>query len=331
MNRPYLRIIFCLFVGFTLTILLAWWCRWGSLMQWQALTRPLNLSECQKLWVKYAPNEKQFADLSGAQWTKPGSTEISFGCMQEGEQTTKYFGCAVFQYGFPIRALEAKNHYWEQFPNQVTTLGSMPQSQLKQYGWWAPPVSIGPFHMPWMRELPIRPLWTGLITNTIFYAGLAWLCLALLTRIRRRARLDRRRCTHCNYAFHKTIAEGKTQIICSECGSILPTALLERPRQILRWWIMIILLPPLAFVGLFFLGIFSWITVRFRMLDGAPFFTISNLVMISIVIGWLLVLASFSYHDRPSCQRRTLAAIIALLIGPLSYICIFYMVLNFSS
>jgi hypothetical protein len=68
-----------------------------------------------------------------------------------------------------------------------------------------------------LRALPYRPIWEGLIINTVFYALLAWLLWIsrhlLPSRIRAR-RLKRGVCPRCKYPIGASP-------VCTECGAAL--------------------------------------------------------------------------------------------------------------
>lgn len=64
-----------------------------------------------------------------------------------------------------------------------------------------------------VRALPYRPIWSGLVFNTLFYATLLWGFVALLTGIRRLRRFSRGRCPRCAYDLAHDYRTG-----CPECG-----------------------------------------------------------------------------------------------------------------
>ena len=59
--------------------------------------------------------------------------------------------------------------------------------------------------------LPLRPIWPGFASNTIFYAALLWLLIGALFVLRRFLRLKRGLCPKCAYPVGESP-------ICSECG-----------------------------------------------------------------------------------------------------------------
>jgi len=61
--------------------------------------------------------------------------------------------------------------------------------------------------------LPYRPIWSGLVINTLIYA-LVWMMISYLyTRVRNAQRMLRGRCPFCAYEHHHDFTHG-----CPECG-----------------------------------------------------------------------------------------------------------------
>lgn len=70
-----------------------------------------------------------------------------------------------------------------------------------------------PWADPYRPPLPYLPLWRGVILNTLFYAAIWWLLLALPRLIRRTLRARRGLCPRCAYDMR-----GLTNAHCPECG-----------------------------------------------------------------------------------------------------------------
>ncbi len=62
-----------------------------------------------------------------------------------------------------------------------------------------------------VRLLPLRPLWAGVIVNTIFYAAVFWLLVALPRTLHGRVRRLLCRCPQCGYPIGGSA-------VCTECG-----------------------------------------------------------------------------------------------------------------
>lgn len=73
-------------------------------------------------------------------------------------------------------------------------------------------VKLGTFFM----HLPYRPIWLGLLGNTLFYATITLALLVLLRWQRTRRRRARGRCVACGYELGPTLERGVG--VCPECG-----------------------------------------------------------------------------------------------------------------
>jgi hypothetical protein len=69
---------------------------------------------------------------------------------------------------------------------------------------------------------PESPIWPGFAINTMFYAAVLWVLLALPGAVRRFVRRRRGRCTRCGYDLRGQVAAPgwKGKIVCPECGTI---------------------------------------------------------------------------------------------------------------
>jgi hypothetical protein len=87
----------------------------------------------------------------------------------------------------------------------------------------------GGFAVP--RALLLRPIWSGLAINTIFYAAILALLFYGPGKVWRFVRVKRGRCPACGYIIAPgTCAPGGGGGLCSECGATLPKRLV-RPRS----------------------------------------------------------------------------------------------------
>ena len=62
-----------------------------------------------------------------------------------------------------------------------------------------------------LRLLPLRPIWTGFIINTLFYGAIVWIAFAGPILLRRLLRARRGLCRKCAYPIG-------TSAVCTECG-----------------------------------------------------------------------------------------------------------------
>jgi hypothetical protein len=69
----------------------------------------------------------------------------------------------------------------------------------------------GPSGLP--RTLPLRPIWRGLLVNSLFYAVLLWFLVLLRSRVRRLMRRRHGLCPRCAYRLCGEFSQG-----CPECG-----------------------------------------------------------------------------------------------------------------
>ena len=68
---------------------------------------------------------------------------------------------------------------------------------------------------PIERALPYRPLWLGLIANTVFYGFTLYLLARMARKLRDLLRLRRGLCPKCAYPMGESG-------VCTECGRELP-------------------------------------------------------------------------------------------------------------
>jgi hypothetical protein len=62
--------------------------------------------------------------------------------------------------------------------------------------------------------LPLRPIWPGFATNTLFYAAILWLLFAAPFALRHHIRIKRGLCSACAYPIG-------TSHLCTECGALV--------------------------------------------------------------------------------------------------------------
>jgi hypothetical protein len=114
---------------------------------------------------------------------------------------------SVLHAGWPVRSLA-----YAEFARQSSGNGL-------QISRWA--LKIGPFLGHDMGlSLPLKPIWPGFAINTVFYAAVLWVLLALPGAVRRFVRRRRGRCTRCDYDLRGQVADSNGHILCPECGTI---------------------------------------------------------------------------------------------------------------
>jgi hypothetical protein len=67
------------------------------------------------------------------------------------------------------------------------------------------------------RALPLRPIWTGLAVDTVFWAGTWWMALLVPRRLRSAWRRLKNRCQSCGYDL-RGHGDGGRSVRCPECG-----------------------------------------------------------------------------------------------------------------
>ena len=94
-------------------------------------------------------------------------------------------------------------------------------SEAVMPGYYIKPVGV--IRLPdelWLRRvfgseyLPIRPIWTGLISDTIIYSAVWWLLLSIPFALRSVLRRKRGLCLKCAYDL-----QGAEHEVCPECGT----------------------------------------------------------------------------------------------------------------
>ena len=64
-----------------------------------------------------------------------------------------------------------------------------------------------------VHALPLRPIWVGLIADSVFFAGSWWVALAALGLVKKRLATRAGRCPRCRYDLQGELDRG-----CPECG-----------------------------------------------------------------------------------------------------------------
>jgi hypothetical protein len=114
--------------------------------------------------------------------------------------------------GWPIHAFEG--YRIAQIAPRASPLEPHRATSVAHYG--ALPFEPDP-PTPFSVVLPLRPLWRGLVTNSLIYAFPCFLTLWGLSLARARRRARRAACTNCGHSLH-----GSSR--CPECGTPLSAA-----------------------------------------------------------------------------------------------------------
>ena len=118
-------------------------------------------------------------------------------------------------HGWPCYALRSTFGPFHGFVNRIDVADGIPLAGYTRpfIVWWSSH-QMGGMHsrsLPEPRSLPLRPLWPGFAINTIFYAAIVWILVAVAEGVCRRQRIKRGLCPACAYPV------GASDI-CTECG-----------------------------------------------------------------------------------------------------------------
>lgn len=117
----------------------------------------------------------------------------------------------VHRIGFPLGSLRYDDKEWIGLGERISFDDVKPPSF---YGGW----SVYP-SSPWVYPsyiLPLVPVWSGLIINTLVYAGVLWGLVWLIAFVRARRRVARGLCAKCAY-------DVTGLLVCPECGRAVPS------------------------------------------------------------------------------------------------------------
>ncbi len=114
--------------------------------------------------------------------------------------------------GWPLPALACRNYSEVEIRDSggATNLSKTGLVHI-EHGIELKPWPVGGAVASW-RALPCRPLWSGVIVNSLLLAVISSVCLFIPTTLRRRLRRRRGQCQHCGYPIGASP-------VCSECGA----------------------------------------------------------------------------------------------------------------
>jgi len=177
--------------------------------------------------------------------------------------------------------------------------------------------------------LPFFPLFPGVVIGAAFWGILAWVVVRIVRVVRRRARLDRRCCAQCRYALREsTVRDGF--VVCQECGVSVPAAHFRRPRQVLRWWMVPLLLPAAVLGIAWLLGLVVWTWLRFELRFQTPILSFDSMVSLVAAVVWVYGIGVVAYRDRAGWRRQVLAVAVAGGLAIPAYVAVFALVARFA-
>ena len=214
--RGYARFtLLMLAAGFAVNLAVAWGGQWAAARPWSRdrfFDPPGAYFENPPIrWVRPAPGDWPAADreMGIRQWVQderfvssglgsivPPGVQISSGGLSTVEQ-------AYFAAGWPMRSV----HWWANIDNRGVAAGGTPVIEYIGNVEW-------PAWLAWHARggsFAVRPIWGGLVTNTVCYAVMAGVIGVLIRRVVRLRRVRRRLCPACAYPTGASS-------VCSECG-----------------------------------------------------------------------------------------------------------------
>ena len=201
MKRPLTLLVMCLLLGITASVIVAvGGMLWGPFPDLCEIQLRLTLRN----WPRAVP----------ADWPPPTAptiyknavhTLILHQAVRYADPTSDSTAGAshyqwLYQYGWPLRAFEVESRATSTKPPELlAALGPVPS--------WLRPGGAS------LRHVPTRPIWYGLLLDSLLYAVLLWSMLAGSWATLRVSRLRRCRCPACNYDLRGDLAHA-----CPECG-----------------------------------------------------------------------------------------------------------------
>ncbi len=277
----------------------------------------LSPTDATELWGRYVPHHIPTRFVQAGTSHGSGITWLVLSEESTDESgSLQFYMCVVTRAGWPLRCLEGQQHHYAQdSPEGSHTVGI----------WFLPDRAYLP---RWLvgRALPLNPRPIGILLNTVFFSVLAWVATWLGARIRRRARLDRDECPSCRYRQRPPYSGQPTP--CSECGHCYRHTLRDRPRQVLRLWIVPLLVPQFLLLCIWSVGLVKWPWLRMQFAYLEPIVTPASAVSVTIAMLWIVLIAYSAYSDRPRLQRRYLSAILGVTISITVYIAVFAMIVR---
>ena len=314
MYRHAFTLVMVVVAGALLSVVVAWRC---AVSGGGSGFETLDPADTKKLWGRYVPGRDPTQYLQG---TANQGSGISWLVLSQESPTDseafEFYVCVVTRAGWPMRCLEGQQHEYMQGlqgRGHTVAVWQLPRSEYLPHRWSG-------------QAFPLSPLPIGLLLNTAFFSALTWATVRLGARIQRRTRLDRGECPRCRY--HQVPPYSSQPTPCSECGYRYRHAVHARPRQILRLWMVPLVIPQLLLVLLWFLGVVDWPWLRFQFHYAEPLLTVASALSVTIAVVWVTAISHSAYPDRPPFQRRYLSVSLATVISVTAYIAVFAVVLR---
>ena len=220
MKRRVIAVLISLILGFFAAVLVAWGCAQltpGTLTEQKMRDSDLSVWRAQmRLGWPTEPYLRSKASAFGYTYeAMSGRTDFPVNASassSSGAPTAWLKGIFKgWRVGWPMPCLE--RHAWLAFGRNVPS-DYVFSPGLEERGLMILPEN-GLLSKLRQRRLPIAPIWTGLIFNTVFFAAILWLLVRGPFWVRRYFRIKRGLCPACGYP-------AGTSNACTECGRKLP-------------------------------------------------------------------------------------------------------------
>ena len=187
MKRRIFKLILFLLLGAIVNVAVAW----GCAFTWPGYSAMMNVSD--RDWPHGVPQG----------WPPP-------------EVVNKYRG-----FGWAIETFFSETPLWSHGVNAHLSRAGWPVLTFKALHWEDPDAGVDEGGWDWHITLdtgvevtlPLRPIWPGFATNTVFYAAVLSLLWSSPFVVRRLIRRKRGRCIKCGYDLRGDFSAG-----CPECG-----------------------------------------------------------------------------------------------------------------
>lgn len=246
---------------------------------------------------------------------------------------TSYKGYSFHTFGMTVFWIFAadNNSYTKSGSANVQSPWYLAPLIVEQYGWPLPtiskstgvgqsavgrnvplPVNLGGYGYKGQSQTQVNLL--GFVINTLFYGGLVWLLYFLFRQYRARTRADSGLCLACGYDLRGNLKINT--VTCPECGSEHDAELFERPKQVVRSWMIKCLVVATLIEILWFAGQIHEPWGYFHWHYLAVVFHPITLVLMVFAALWL---GRAAYCDRTPFRRAVITSIVtpimAVLVG----------------